>query len=185
MEWRPFNISSCHVTCSFLFIDSVWIFQEEVLQEQERLKEEQCNIQKRSEQLLSIMQQFKGMWRHCLHGNRRGRRPSFVWETGDYWCHSLTVIFGFVCLPDVLVIPLCVCVCVLMDVTTHLTTSLPDIPDDLWCVWKDFSEAWWSKLRFTNKTYVIYLFHVSPQACVDRNWGPRVTKLTSGSDIGY
>ncbi|XP_016340160.1 tip elongation aberrant protein 1 [Sinocyclocheilus anshuiensis] len=34
---------------------------EEVLQEQERLKEEQCNIQKRSEQLLSIMQQFKGM----------------------------------------------------------------------------------------------------------------------------
>ncbi|XP_057176408.1 rab9 effector protein with kelch motifs isoform X3 [Triplophysa rosa] len=34
---------------------------EEVLHEQERLKEEQCNIQKRSEQLLSIMQQFKGM----------------------------------------------------------------------------------------------------------------------------
>ncbi|XP_056322999.1 uncharacterized protein zmp:0000001301 [Danio aesculapii] len=34
---------------------------EEVLQEQERLKEEQSNIQKRSEQLLSIMQQFKGM----------------------------------------------------------------------------------------------------------------------------
>uniref|UniRef100_A0A3Q2VSC2 Zmp:0000001301 n=1 Tax=Haplochromis burtoni TaxID=8153 RepID=A0A3Q2VSC2_HAPBU len=35
--------------------------QEEVLQEQERLKEEQSNIQKRSEHLLSIMQQFKGM----------------------------------------------------------------------------------------------------------------------------
>ncbi|XP_043087605.1 tip elongation aberrant protein 1 [Puntigrus tetrazona] len=34
---------------------------EDVLQEQEKLKEEQCNIQKRSEQLLSIMQQFKGM----------------------------------------------------------------------------------------------------------------------------
>ncbi|XP_037547873.1 rab9 effector protein with kelch motifs [Nematolebias whitei] len=35
--------------------------QEEVLQEQERLKEEQISIQKRSEHLLSIMQQFKGM----------------------------------------------------------------------------------------------------------------------------
>uniref|UniRef100_A0A3B1IRN8 Rab9 effector protein with kelch motifs n=1 Tax=Astyanax mexicanus TaxID=7994 RepID=A0A3B1IRN8_ASTMX len=35
--------------------------QEEVLHEQEKLKEEQINIQKRSEQLLSIMQQFKGM----------------------------------------------------------------------------------------------------------------------------
>uniref|UniRef100_A0A3B5A0K3 Rab9 effector protein with kelch motifs n=1 Tax=Stegastes partitus TaxID=144197 RepID=A0A3B5A0K3_9TELE len=35
--------------------------QEEVLQEQERLKEEQSSIQKRSEHLLSIMQQFKGM----------------------------------------------------------------------------------------------------------------------------
>ncbi|XP_070707247.1 rab9 effector protein with kelch motifs [Pempheris klunzingeri] len=34
---------------------------EEALQEQERLKEEQSNIQKRSEHLLSIMQQFKGM----------------------------------------------------------------------------------------------------------------------------
>ncbi|KAI1905285.1 hypothetical protein AGOR_G00014530 [Albula goreensis] len=34
---------------------------EEVLLEQERLKEEQKNIQKRSEHLLSIMQQFKGM----------------------------------------------------------------------------------------------------------------------------
>ncbi|XP_063068614.1 rab9 effector protein with kelch motifs [Engraulis encrasicolus] len=34
---------------------------EEVLHEQERLKEEQNNIQKRSEHLLSIMQQFKGM----------------------------------------------------------------------------------------------------------------------------
>ncbi|XP_029025733.1 rab9 effector protein with kelch motifs isoform X2 [Betta splendens] len=34
---------------------------DEVLQEQERLKEEQSNIQKRSEHLLSIMQQFKGM----------------------------------------------------------------------------------------------------------------------------
>ncbi|XP_070781373.1 rab9 effector protein with kelch motifs [Enoplosus armatus] len=34
---------------------------EEVLQEQERLKEEQSSIQKRSEHLLSIMQQFKGM----------------------------------------------------------------------------------------------------------------------------
>uniref|UniRef100_A0A668RZM0 Zmp:0000001301 n=1 Tax=Oreochromis aureus TaxID=47969 RepID=A0A668RZM0_OREAU len=34
---------------------------EVVLQEQERLKEEQSNIQKRSEHLLSIMQQFKGM----------------------------------------------------------------------------------------------------------------------------
>ncbi|XP_022536602.2 uncharacterized protein zmp:0000001301 isoform X2 [Astyanax mexicanus] len=34
---------------------------EEVLHEQEKLKEEQINIQKRSEQLLSIMQQFKGM----------------------------------------------------------------------------------------------------------------------------
>ncbi|KAK2818821.1 hypothetical protein Q5P01_024382 [Channa striata] len=34
---------------------------EEVLQEQERLKEEQNIIQKRSEHLLSIMQQFKGM----------------------------------------------------------------------------------------------------------------------------
>ncbi|XP_031711658.1 rab9 effector protein with kelch motifs [Anarrhichthys ocellatus] len=34
---------------------------EEVLQEQERLKEEQNSIQKRSEHLLSIMQQFKGM----------------------------------------------------------------------------------------------------------------------------
>uniref|UniRef100_UPI003AAF859A uncharacterized protein n=1 Tax=Centroberyx gerrardi TaxID=166262 RepID=UPI003AAF859A len=34
---------------------------EEALQEQERLKEEQINIQKRSEHLLSIMQQFKGM----------------------------------------------------------------------------------------------------------------------------
>ncbi|XP_036450772.1 rab9 effector protein with kelch motifs [Colossoma macropomum] len=34
---------------------------EEVLHEQEKLKEEQCNIQKRSEHLLSIMQQFKGM----------------------------------------------------------------------------------------------------------------------------
>uniref|UniRef100_A0A1A7Z6Q8 Uncharacterized protein n=1 Tax=Iconisemion striatum TaxID=60296 RepID=A0A1A7Z6Q8_9TELE len=34
---------------------------EEVLQEQERLKEEQISIQKRSEHLLSIMQQFKGM----------------------------------------------------------------------------------------------------------------------------
>ncbi|MGH0169813.1 UNVERIFIED_CONTAM: hypothetical protein FKN15_075812 [Acipenser sinensis] len=34
---------------------------EEVLHEQEKLKEEQSNIQKRSEQLLSIMQQFKGM----------------------------------------------------------------------------------------------------------------------------
>ncbi|KAJ8399990.1 hypothetical protein AAFF_G00400290 [Aldrovandia affinis] len=34
---------------------------EEVLLEQEKLKEEQKNIQKRSEQLLSIMQQFKGM----------------------------------------------------------------------------------------------------------------------------
>uniref|UniRef100_A0A3P8TYH5 Zmp:0000001301 n=1 Tax=Amphiprion percula TaxID=161767 RepID=A0A3P8TYH5_AMPPE len=35
--------------------------QEEVLQDQERLKEEQSSIQKRSEHLLSIMQQFKGM----------------------------------------------------------------------------------------------------------------------------
>ncbi|XP_066567722.1 uncharacterized protein LOC136755167 [Amia ocellicauda] len=34
---------------------------EEVLREQEKLKEEQNNVQKRSEQLLSIMQQFKGM----------------------------------------------------------------------------------------------------------------------------
>ncbi|XP_029921594.1 rab9 effector protein with kelch motifs [Myripristis murdjan] len=34
---------------------------EEVLQEQERLREEQSSVQKRSEQLLSIMQQFKGM----------------------------------------------------------------------------------------------------------------------------
>ncbi|XP_063746443.1 uncharacterized protein zmp:0000001301 [Eleginops maclovinus] len=34
---------------------------EEVLQEQERMKEEQNSIQKRSEHLLSIMQQFKGM----------------------------------------------------------------------------------------------------------------------------
>ncbi|XP_013881413.1 ubiquitin carboxyl-terminal hydrolase 8 isoform X3 [Austrofundulus limnaeus] len=34
---------------------------EEVLQDQERLKEEQISIQKRSEHLLSIMQQFKGM----------------------------------------------------------------------------------------------------------------------------
>ncbi|XP_029300985.1 uncharacterized protein LOC115016971 [Cottoperca gobio] len=34
---------------------------EEVLQEQERLTEEQNSIQKRSEHLLSIMQQFKGM----------------------------------------------------------------------------------------------------------------------------
>ncbi|KAG7476980.1 hypothetical protein MATL_G00088550 [Megalops atlanticus] len=34
---------------------------EEVLHEQERLKEEQRNLQKRNEQLLSIMQQFKGM----------------------------------------------------------------------------------------------------------------------------
>ncbi|TRY60836.1 hypothetical protein DNTS_026776, partial [Danionella cerebrum] len=34
---------------------------EDVLQEQERLKEEQNTIQKRSEQLLSIMQQFKGI----------------------------------------------------------------------------------------------------------------------------
>ncbi|XP_028319243.1 uncharacterized protein LOC114473678 [Gouania willdenowi] len=34
---------------------------EEVMQEQERLKEEHNNIQKRSEHLLSIMQQFKGM----------------------------------------------------------------------------------------------------------------------------
>ncbi|XP_066506409.1 rab9 effector protein with kelch motifs [Hoplias malabaricus] len=34
---------------------------EEVLHEQQKLKEEQCNIQKRSEHLLSIMQQFKGM----------------------------------------------------------------------------------------------------------------------------
>ncbi|GLD51789.1 rab9 effector protein with kelch motifs [Lates japonicus] len=34
---------------------------EEVLQEQERLKEEQSSIQKRSEHLLSIMQQFKGI----------------------------------------------------------------------------------------------------------------------------
>ncbi|XP_047425091.1 rab9 effector protein with kelch motifs [Mugil cephalus] len=34
---------------------------EEVLQEQDRLKEEQSNVQKRSEHLLSIMQQFKGM----------------------------------------------------------------------------------------------------------------------------
>ncbi|XP_075885405.1 uncharacterized protein LOC142890337 [Nelusetta ayraudi] len=34
---------------------------EEVLHEQERLKEEQSSIQKRSEHLLSIMQQFKGM----------------------------------------------------------------------------------------------------------------------------
>nr|XP_046232087.1 acyl-CoA-binding domain-containing protein 6 isoform X2 [Scatophagus argus] len=34
---------------------------EEVLQEQERLKEEHSSIQKRSEHLLSIMQQFKGM----------------------------------------------------------------------------------------------------------------------------
>uniref|UniRef100_UPI0037E875CC rab9 effector protein with kelch motifs n=1 Tax=Semicossyphus pulcher TaxID=241346 RepID=UPI0037E875CC len=34
---------------------------EEVLQEQERLKEEQSSVQKRSEHLLSIMQQFKGM----------------------------------------------------------------------------------------------------------------------------
>ncbi|XP_041825478.1 rab9 effector protein with kelch motifs isoform X2 [Melanotaenia boesemani] len=34
---------------------------EEVLQEQERLKEEQSRIQKRSEHLLSIMHQFKGM----------------------------------------------------------------------------------------------------------------------------
>ncbi|XP_062870823.1 rab9 effector protein with kelch motifs [Trichomycterus rosablanca] len=36
-------------------------FREEVLHEQKKLKEEQCNIQKRSEHLLSIMQQFKGM----------------------------------------------------------------------------------------------------------------------------
>ncbi|XP_076876740.1 kelch domain-containing protein 3 isoform X1 [Brachyhypopomus gauderio] len=34
---------------------------EEVLHEQEKLKEEQSSIQKRSEHLLSIMQQFKGM----------------------------------------------------------------------------------------------------------------------------
>nr|XP_049594869.1 uncharacterized protein zmp:0000001301 [Syngnathus scovelli] len=34
---------------------------EEVLQEQEKLKEEHSSIQKRSEHLLSIMQQFKGM----------------------------------------------------------------------------------------------------------------------------
>uniref|UniRef100_A0A3Q2FMA0 Rab9 effector protein with kelch motifs n=1 Tax=Cyprinodon variegatus TaxID=28743 RepID=A0A3Q2FMA0_CYPVA len=35
--------------------------QEEVLQDQERLKEEQDSVQKRSQHLLSIMQQFKGM----------------------------------------------------------------------------------------------------------------------------
>lgn len=35
--------------------------QEEVQQEQERLREENINIQKRSEHLLSIMQQFRGM----------------------------------------------------------------------------------------------------------------------------
>ncbi|XP_015247224.1 PREDICTED: peptidoglycan DL-endopeptidase CwlO-like [Cyprinodon variegatus] len=34
---------------------------EEVLQDQERLKEEQDSVQKRSQHLLSIMQQFKGM----------------------------------------------------------------------------------------------------------------------------
>lgn len=34
---------------------------EEIVHEQGRLKEEQGNIQKRSEHLLSIMQQFKGM----------------------------------------------------------------------------------------------------------------------------
>ncbi|XP_035995860.1 acyl-CoA-binding domain-containing protein 6 [Fundulus heteroclitus] len=34
---------------------------EEVLQDQEKLKEEQSSVQKRSEHLLSIMQQFKGM----------------------------------------------------------------------------------------------------------------------------
>lgn len=72
------------------------MFQEEVLHEQERLKEEQCNIQKRSEQLLSIMQQFKGMWRHCLHGNRGGRRLGFVWETARLLMPlPFTVIFGF------------------------------------------------------------------------------------------
>nr|XP_061800295.1 rab9 effector protein with kelch motifs-like [Nerophis lumbriciformis] len=39
----------------------LWRLREEVLQEQERLKEEHSSIQKRSEHLLSIMQQFKGM----------------------------------------------------------------------------------------------------------------------------
>ncbi|KAF7648911.1 hypothetical protein LDENG_00150020 [Lucifuga dentata] len=38
---------------------------EEVLQEQEKLKEEQSSIQKRSQHLLSIMQQFKGFARKC------------------------------------------------------------------------------------------------------------------------
>lgn len=58
--------------------------QEEVLHEQEKLKEEQCNIQKRSERLLSIMQQFKGMWRHCLYGNwkeGRGGRVFFCFPS--------------------------------------------------------------------------------------------------------
>ncbi|CAL8341675.1 unnamed protein product [Arctogadus glacialis] len=37
----------------------LYILREEVLQEQEQLKEEQGNIQKRSQHLLSIMQQFR------------------------------------------------------------------------------------------------------------------------------
>lgn len=61
------NIEATTITSKSAMIS----VQEEVLIEQEKLKEEQCNIQKRSEHLLSIMQQFKGMWRHCLYGNRR------------------------------------------------------------------------------------------------------------------
>lgn len=66
--------------------------QEEVLHEQEKLKEEQCNIQKRSERLLSIMQQFKGMWRHCLYGNwkeGRGGRVFFLFSIALLQCQSV------------------------------------------------------------------------------------------------
>lgn len=103
----------------------------------------------------------------------------------DYWCHSLTVIFGFVCLSSWWFGCVCVCVraCVCVNgchntldnlITRYTCRTL----DDLWCFWKDFSETWWSKLRFITKAHVIY-FHISPQACDDRNWGPLVTKLNS------
>ncbi|KAJ7986943.1 hypothetical protein DPEC_G00333620 [Dallia pectoralis] len=44
----------------------LWKLREDVLQEQSRLKEEQGNMQKRSEHLLSIMKQFKGIIRSAI-----------------------------------------------------------------------------------------------------------------------
>lgn len=110
---------------------------------------------------------------------------SFVWETArllmplpycDIWVCLSAWWFGCVC---VCVRHACACVNGCHNTLDNLITRFTcRTLDDLWCFWKDFSETWWIKLRFIIKAHVIY-FHISPQACVDRNWGPLVTKSNS------